>query len=99
MIRPVTLREVISRLHDFSDDETIYAEAASPTARAVVAREPEDGATPEAAQGLTYLLEVALAREAIEVWRRRRPARTPSLDDQVEAVTYYAENDAWLPVE
>ena len=98
MIRGVTLREVIASLDEFSDDETIYAEAPSPAARAVVAAEPESGATPDAASGLAYLLEVALAREAIDVWRRWRPGRTPTLDDQVAAVTYYAANDAWLPV-
>jgi len=61
--------------------------------------EPEDGATADAVTGLSYFLEVALAREAIDVWRRGRPGRAPSLDDQVAAVRYYAENDAWLPVD
>ena len=42
---------------------------------------------------LPYLLEVTLAREA------GRPGQTPSLEDKVEAVIYYAQNDAWLPVE
>ncbi len=26
------------------------------------------------------------------------PGLPPSLDDEIHAVTYYAENDAWLPV-
>jgi hypothetical protein len=34
----VTLREVVARLEEFADEEPIYAESASPTARAVVAR-------------------------------------------------------------
>jgi hypothetical protein len=93
----VTLREVVARLQEFPDDETIYAESAGPAARAVVAAEPRDGSVPPAAAGLTYLLEVDAAREAIDVWRAWRPGRAPTLDDQVAAVTYYAANDAWLP--
>lgn len=96
MIRDVTLRDVIARLDNFSDDETIHAESTAAAARAVVATEPCDGSTPEA--GLRYLLEVDLAREALKVWCDWRPGRTPSLDDRLAAVTYYAEHDAWLPV-
>jgi hypothetical protein len=48
---------------------------------------------------LRYLLEVALAREGIDVWRAWRPGHTPSLEDKLAAVTYYAEHDAWLPAE
>lgn len=95
----MTLRDVVARLHEFADDETIYAESASPTARAVVAAEPRDGSLPPSAAGLAYLLEVDEAREAIEVWRAWRPGSAPTLDDTVAAVTYYAVNDAWLPVE
>jgi len=60
----VTLREVVARLEEFADEETIYAESASPTARPVVAAEPRDGSVPSSAAGLTYLLEVDAAREA-----------------------------------
>lgn len=95
----MTLREVISRLDEFADDATIYAEAATATARAVVSMEPEDPSLPSAAEGLTYLLEVATAREAIDVWEAWRPGQTPTLDDKLTVVTYYAENDAWLPPE
>jgi hypothetical protein len=95
----VTLRDVIARLEELSADDTIYAESAAPSARAIVAAELDDGAAPPAAAGLSYLLEVALAREAVAVWGRWRPGRTPTLADKVAAVTYYAQNDAWLPAE
>jgi hypothetical protein len=77
---------------EFEDDETIFAESATPAARAVVAAEAADGSSPRGVAGLRYLLEVALAREAIEVWRAWRPGR-PSLEDKLAAVTYYAEHD------
>jgi hypothetical protein len=91
----VTLRDVIARLDEFADDETIYAESAEPNARALVAPESVD----DAGASLRYLLEVSLAREAIDVWQAWRPGRTPTLDDKVAAVSYYALNDAWLPRE
>jgi hypothetical protein len=95
----MTLREAIARLDELPQDATIYAESTEPTARAVVAVEPEDGSVPDDAAGLVYFLEVALAREAVDVWRRWRPGRSPSVDDRLAAVTYYAANDAWLPLD
>ena len=91
----MTLRDVIACLDEFGDDETIYAESTEPNARALVA--PESVGDPDA--GLRYLLEVSLAREAIDVWQTWRPGRTPTLDDKIAAVTYYALKDAWLPCE
>jgi len=88
----MTPEEVIARLDEFSAEHVIYAEAPEPSARAVVA---EDGAGGD----LPYLLEVALAREAIDVWSQWRPGRSPMLADKVAAVTHYAVHDAWLPVE
>jgi hypothetical protein len=95
----VTLREVVDRLDEFAQDETIYAESMRPAARAVVAAEPDDGSVPPIAVGLAYLLEVSAAREAIEVWRNWRAGREPTLNDKLAAVAYYMENDAWLPIE
>jgi ABC-type nitrate/sulfonate/bicarbonate transport system substrate-binding protein len=42
--------------------------------------------------------EVALAREAVDVWRAWHPGETRSLDEKLAAIIYYAENDAWLPI-
>ncbi len=89
---------MIAGLDAFADSGTIYADSASPRARAVVAMETGDGSVPSPARGLTYVLEVAAAREAIEFWRARRPG-TSTLDGKVAAVTYYAEKDAWLPID
>jgi hypothetical protein len=93
MLPVLTLGDVVARLDDFDEDDTIYVEAPEPGARAVVAREAED------VDGLRYLLEVGLAKEAIAVWRSWRAGRTPTLDEEVAAVIYYPQNDAWMPVE
>lgn len=89
---------MIARLDAFRDDDTIYVEAPEPSARAVVTTEPDDGSVPPEADGLVYFLEVHLAKEAIDVWRRWRGDKTPEVDDKVAAVIYYAQNDDWLPV-
>jgi hypothetical protein len=88
----VTLEEVVGRLEEFSAEDVIYAEAPTGSARAAVGPD-------EANLGVPYLLEVALAREAIEVWQKWRGGRVPTLEDKVAAVAYYARNDAFLPVE
>jgi hypothetical protein len=49
--------------------------------------------------GPRLFIEVALAREAIDVWRQWRPGRSPTLADEVAAVIHYALYDAWLPME
>ena len=93
------MRDVIERLDEFEDDETIFAESAAPAARAAVAADGEDGYPLGTAHDLPYLLEVSVAREAIDVWRAWRPGRTPMLEDKLAAVVYCAENDAWLPAD
>jgi hypothetical protein len=92
------LRELIARLDSFEDDDTIYAAKASPTALAAVGRELENGGAPPEAAGLQYLLEVALAKEAVQVWSEWRNGAAPTLDDKVAAVIHYATHDRYLPV-
>jgi hypothetical protein len=83
-----TLGEVIAGLSAADDDLTIYAEEPwTPRSRAVVAEEPDDGSLPGEAQGLRYFLEVFLGREVAEAY----PTAA------VEAVMYYAVNDAYPP--
>ena len=96
----MTLRDILERVHELDDDLTIYAEGganAEMSSRAVVAMEPEGGSLPAEAEGLEYLLEVALAAEVLDVWRQWRDGREPSLQERHEAVTYYAANDAYIP--
>ena len=48
---------------------------------------------------MAYLLEVRLAKDVLRVWSEWRDGAAPSAEDRVEAVTYYARNDAYIPVE
>lgn len=96
----MTLADVMAQLDSFDDDLTIYAEQNpdwSANSLAVVLPEPEEGGVPDGAQGMSYLLEVFLAKEAIEVWSGWRAGRKPTVRDKCEAVIHYAEQDAYLP--
>ena len=46
---------------------------------------------------MSYLLEVSLAKEVVQVWSEWRDGRRPTAIDKCEAVIYYAEHDAYLP--
>jgi hypothetical protein len=43
---------------------------------------------------MTYLLEVYLAREVIDLWSEPRDGRTPSGEKAVDAVLHYATYDS-----
>jgi hypothetical protein len=49
------------------------------------------------APGFTYLLEVDLAKDVIEVWGTFRNGRAPTLTEAAGAVVWYAEHDAYQP--
>ena len=80
-------------------DLTLYAPASRPLSAGspglAAARIGPDGG----GRRLSYLLEVDLAREAIEVWSEWRNGRVPTRDERVAAVAFYADNDAYLPVD
>jgi hypothetical protein len=50
-----------------------------------------------AEQGMHYFMEVWVAQEVVEVWRRWSSTAEPTSDEKCEAVLYYAINDAYLP--
>lgn len=57
---------------------------------------PNDGKTPP---GLTYILEVDLFRNVLEVWKNARNGKEPTLEEKYRAIIYYVEMDAYLPLE
>ncbi len=90
----MTLREVVGRLEEFEVGMVIYAERVpdwTGSSRAVVAPAGDDR------EGLSYFLEVDLAREAIRVWSAWRGGLEPDEDQRLEAVTHYALHDSFLP--
>jgi hypothetical protein len=95
----MTLGDILDSLESLDEDLTIYAPMDRPlTAEspAVIAMEPDDGSDPPEAVGLSYLIEVYLAKEALDSWSEWRGGREPTTVQRVEAIAYYADNDAYL---
>jgi hypothetical protein len=90
------LIEIVATLDDTDDDLTIFADRSSLLSPDSLAAVATADAAPE---GLTYLLEVHLAKEAVEVWSQWREGRQPSLVDECNAIIWYAEHDAYMPLE
>lgn len=90
------LSELISRLDEFADEDTIYAsEPWGGHSNVVVAREPASGGLPsEAAKaGMIYFLEMSLARRFIEDWVASL-SRAPSNCELCDRLIRYAIFDA-----
>jgi hypothetical protein len=91
------LSEIVANLDKTDEDWTIFADRSAPVGPAT--RAQVAAADGEAPDGLQYLLEVYLAKEALEVWSRWRDGREPSLTEACKAVIWYAEHDAYMPLE
>jgi hypothetical protein len=96
------LAELVADLPRLDDALTIYSARDREWAadsEAIAIQAPEDGSLPAEAVGFVYLLEVDQAKEVLEVWSEWRGGRTPTLAECVEAIVYYAVNDAYLEPE
>ena len=90
------LVDVMAALASADSEATIYVSLPiEPYSDAVVCMEPDEGGDPP---GLSYLLEVSLARNVLRVWTRWRGGRQPSLEEAAKAVIYYAQQDAYEPL-
>jgi hypothetical protein len=90
------LLDAISALAFADPEATIYAAMPFTShSEAMVCVEPEDAGSPA---GLSYLLEVDLARDVLEVWGQWRNGKKPTPDEATTAVIYYAEHDAYEPI-
>lgn len=92
------LLDIIRQLNDFDDTSVIYARPKwSPSTQAVVAREPDDGTTPPAAAGMTFMLSIRQAKQVVRQRRRGRPdLYTP--ETLCEAIVYFAIYDELEPL-
>ena len=55
-----------------------------------------DGKYPRQKDNLSYFLEVWLARDVVDAWRKMHNNPFPSLRQQVSAVIHYAVHDSYL---
>lgn len=88
--------DVMSALASADPEATIYvATPPAPHSAAMVCIEPDEGGSPA---GLTYLLEVSLARDVLHVWASWRNGKQPTPEEAARALIYYAQHDAYEPV-
>jgi hypothetical protein len=90
------LIDTIRDLNSLDAEGTIYASLPwAPDSEAIVAREPQVGGLPlEAAQlGLSYFLEVFIARDFLSGWTVHLAAK-PTLHQLCARLIEYAANDA-----
>jgi len=94
---PERFGDVVQSLATRDPGLTIYTATTRPLSEdspAVVVMEGEP-----IPANLAYLLEVSLAAEVLEVWSDWRAGRAPSPSEAVAAVEWYADHDAYLPVD
>jgi hypothetical protein len=98
----LTLIQVVQQLDCYDDGLLIWARARTdladltPDCEALVAPGLEDDGVWWQERGLSYVLEVELAKEAIQVWRQWRDGAEPSAAQRCATVIHYALNDAYL---
>jgi hypothetical protein len=90
------LLDVISRIDELDEDETIFLRPPwTEDSSAIVAYESADGGLPAEAQehGLGYFVEVAIAREILEDWEATCPT-PPTVSERCARLIQYAVTDA-----
>lgn len=101
------LRQLIEQKADLAEDATLFVERIdghfTPDSRALAVAIPEAFSgrpirevASELAPGLEYFLEVFIIREHLIDWSENHQGVTPSTDQALESIIYYAENDAYL---
>ena len=99
----MTLLDVAERLDEFDDAHTIFAKRSpgwSATSEAVVCpTDPDDPSNPPEALGFDYFLEIDLAKDTVRVWSEWRSNKQPTTSQKLDAMLYYAEYDAWMPID
>jgi hypothetical protein len=103
----MNINEAIARVATLPDGAMLFAELVEgrfrPESECVVAEVPEsEVSTPTAelveryAPGKHYFLEVPTVIDVLEAWSEQRKGAEPSMAEAVEAVIFYAENDAYV---
>jgi hypothetical protein len=94
--KAMTLIEVVRKLESFDEESTIYvAEPWNETSPAIVEAEPETGGLPTNAQlaGMKYFLEIFIARDFLEGWRKSLGTE-PTVLEACTRLIQYATLDA-----
>jgi hypothetical protein len=100
------LREAIRDIDSLHGDSTLFAEridgAFSPQSPTVAhelteaeSSQPIREVAKRVAPGCEYFLELCLVQELLAGWRENHAGQSATLDEALECVIFYAENDAY----
>jgi len=88
---------LLANLNDYDDNQIIFTPDASfPKDGNVFLLTSEE--SEEADDKLKYVLELYLVSELLDVWSKWRNSKLPTTEEKIEAINYYAQNDAYIPV-
>ena len=95
---PVTLEQLVRELGEFGDELVLFAPAGSPvSSQTSIYLIDEEAEEPPA--GTDYLLEVSTMKNVLKVWSAWRNGAEPTTEQACEAVLWYADHDAYQPVD
>jgi hypothetical protein len=97
----MSLSDAITQLDELDEVAYIYVETGSRSPESKVVVIPIDlvevkGMEPP--RGMEYLLEVETAKDVLKAWSFMRGGKVPTLLEKVNAILYYADNDAYQPI-
>jgi hypothetical protein len=95
---PVRLEQLVRELGEFGDELVLFAPAGSAvTSQTSIYLIDEEAEEPPA--GTDYLLEVRTLKNVLKVWSAWRNGAKPTTEQACEAVLWYADHDAYQPVD
>jgi hypothetical protein len=95
------LIELIGKLDELEDNLIIYiprGRSVRQDIEAITGPLEEYGQFGIPPEGYEYFLEVFTAKEVLQVWGDWRNGKNPDKYEKYQAILYYVEHDAYLPV-
>lgn len=94
-----TLASLLRAADELDDDGLVYAAPPWDAESEAVVIEYSEEVDKVAPPGLEYVLEVRLIKEVLSVWSQWRNGRQPNDQEALEALRYYAQNDAYISLD
>jgi hypothetical protein len=97
--KTMKLREIVQNLSNYRDETVILisdSELWTAQSEAVVKESSEFEEKLPRIAGFTYFLEVEIAKDVVATLHEWRKGEDITLLDEIDAVIYYAKNDAYL---
>jgi hypothetical protein len=100
MTEPIlTLGQVVGGIEGFSDGGIIFVpDDTGDVSLSSPVKILDLDSTLAGVPGFRYFLEVELVKDVLQVWSDWRDGQSPTLDESLAAIIYYAANDSYIPI-